>query len=204
MEVDVFIIGLAGGIGSGKSEVARIMSELGAVVLDADRVGHGVYAPNTEGWAEVVGTFGEDILDESGNVDRRKLGAKVFGNPGEMEKLNAIAWPKIRGSIEDKIEEERQRGSSVVVVDAAILIEAGWTNLGDEVWVTIAPETDVVNRLRVRNNLSEEDVMVRISSQMTAEERVRHADAVIDNNGDLGALKEKVELLWVERVSNVK
>ena len=100
----MLIIGLAGGIGSGKSEVAKMMSELGAVVLDADSMGHSVYAPNTEGWAEVVGTFGEDILDETGNVDRRKLGPKVFGKPEEMGKLNAIVWPKIRSSIEDRIE----------------------------------------------------------------------------------------------------
>ena len=198
----MLIIGLAGGIGSGKSEVAKIMSELGAVVLDADRMGHSVYAPNTEGWAEVVGTFGEDILDETGNVDRRKLGPKVFGKPEEMEKLNAIVWPKIRSSIEGRIEEERQKGSGVVVVDAAILIEAGWTNLGDEVWVTIAPESEVVKMLGTRNNLSEEDARVRITSQMPAEERVKYADAVIDNDGDLESLKEKVELLWVERVSN--
>lgn len=198
----MLIIGLAGGIGSGKSEVAKIMSELGAVVLDADSMGHSVYAPNTEGWAEVVGTFGEDILDETGNVDRRKLGPKVFGKPEEMEKLNAIVWPKIRSSIEDRIEEEREKGSGVVVVDAAILIEAGWTNLGDEVWVTIAPESEVVKRLGTRNNLSEEDARVRITSQMPAQERVKYADAVIENNGDLDSLKKKVELLWAERVSN--
>ena len=195
------VIGLAGGIGSGKSEVARILTEMGAVVLDADKLGHQVYAPNTQGWREVVAAFGEDILDPNGEVDRRKLGPKVFGKPEEMDKLNAIAWPKIRESLQQGIEEQRRVGAKVVVVDAAILIEAGWTNLGDEVWVTTTPEDQVVQRIQARNNLTEEQVRARIASQMPVEERVKHADVVVENDQDLEALRQKVEKLWEERLA---
>ncbi|MBI2855641.1 MAG: dephospho-CoA kinase [Chloroflexi bacterium] len=195
------VIGLAGGIGSGKSEVARILTEMGAVVLDADRMGHQVYAPNTQGWREVVAAFGEDVLDPNGEVDRRKLGAKVFGNPQEMEKLNAIAWPKIRQSLQHGIEDQKRAGARVVVMDAAILIEAGWADLGDEVWVTTAPEEQVVKRLQVRNNLTEEQVRARIASQMPVEEKVKHADVVVENDQDLEALRQKVEKLWEQRLA---
>ncbi|MBF8266840.1 MAG: dephospho-CoA kinase [Dehalococcoidia bacterium] len=90
------VIGVAGGIGTGKSEVSRILGELGAAVLEADKIGHEVYLPHTEGWREVVATFGEEVLLPTGEVDRRKLGGKVFGNPQAMEKLNAITRPRIR------------------------------------------------------------------------------------------------------------
>ena len=90
------VIGLAGGIGTGKSEVARILGDLGAAVLEADRMGHAVYLPDSDGFREVVSTFGDDVVGEDGEIDRRVLGSKVFGNPEAMEKLNNIAWPRIK------------------------------------------------------------------------------------------------------------
>ena len=127
------VIGLAGGIGTGKSEVARILGELGAIVLEADRMGHAVYLPNSDGFREVVDTFGEDVVGEDGEIDRRALGGKVFGNPEAMEKLNGIAWPRIKQMLADGIKENQEAGAQVVVMDAAIMIEAGWTDLSDEV-----------------------------------------------------------------------
>ena len=195
------VIGLAGGIGAGKSEVSRILGELGAEVLNADRYGHEVYLPGTDGHREVVETFGEDVLQPNGEVDRRALGGKVFGNPEAMAQLNAIAWPRIRQKIEDGIEEQRQLGTGVVVLDAAVLIEAGWTDAADEVWVVIAPEEDVISRLQARNNLTEEQVRARMASQMSSEERVQHADVVVANDGDLEGLQSKIEELWQERLT---
>ncbi len=195
------VIGLAGGIGAGKSEVSRILGELGAEVLNADRYGHEVYLPGTDGHREVVETFGEDVLQPNGEVDRRALGGKVFGNPEAMAQLNAIAWPRIRQKIEDGIEEQRQLGTGVVVLDAAVLIEAGWTDAADEVWVVIAPEGDVISRLQARNNLTEEQVRARMASQMSSEERVQHADVVVANDGDLEGLQSKIEELWQERLA---
>ena len=195
------VIGLAGGIGAGKSEVSRILGELGAEVLNADRYGHEVYLPGTDGHREVVETFGEDVLQPNGEVDRRALGGKVFGNPEAMAQLNAIAWPRIRQKIEDGIEEQRQLGTGVVVLDAAVLIEAGWTDAADEVWVVIAPEGDVISRLQARNNLTEEQVRARMASQMSSEERAQHADVVVANDGDLEGLQSKIEELWQERLA---
>lgn len=196
----MIVVGLAGGIGCGKSEVARIMADLGAFVIDADKYGHQVYAPNTEGWKEVVAAFGEDILDENGEVDRRKLGPKVFGKPEEMEKLNNIAWPKIKHSIQEEINNQRQVGTGVVVVDAAILIEAGWTDLSDQVWVATAPEAQVIKRVQARNNITEEQVKARIASQMSTDERVSYADVVVSNDQDLDSLKDSVTALWAEHL----
>jgi dephospho-CoA kinase len=194
------VIGLAGGIGSGKSEVSRILGEMGAEVLNADRYGHEVYLPGTDGHREVVEAFGEDVLQPNGEVDRRALGGKVFGNPEAMAQLNAIAWPRIRQKLEDGIEEQRQLGTGVVVLDAAVLIEAGWTDAADEVWVVTAPEGDVVSRLQARNNLTEEQVRARMASQMSSEERVKHADVVVANDGDLQGLQSNIEKLWQERL----
>jgi dephospho-CoA kinase len=194
------VIGLAGGIGTGKSEVSRILGEMGAEVLNADRYGHEVYLPGTDGHREVVEAFGEDVLQPNGEVDRRALGGKVFGNPEAMAQLNAIAWPRIRQKLEDGIEEQRQLGTGVVVLDAAVLIEAGWTDAADEVWVVTAPEGDVVSRLQARNNLTEEQVRARMASQMSSEERVTHADVVVANEGNLQDLQGKIEKLWQERL----
>ena len=196
----MIVVGLAGGIGCGKSEVARIMADLGAVVIDADKYGHQVYAPNTQGWTEVVAAFGDDILDDNGEVDRRKLGPKVFGKPEEMQKLNDIAWPKIKQSIQEEIENQRRTGTGVVVVDAAILIEAGWTDLSDQVWVATAPEEQVIKRVQARNNITEEQVKARIDSQMGTDERVSYADVVGSNDQDLDALKDNVVALWEQHL----
>ncbi|MCH2525890.1 MAG: dephospho-CoA kinase [Dehalococcoidia bacterium] len=196
----MIVVGLAGGIGCGKSEVARIMADLGAVVIDADKYGHQVYAPNTQGWTEVVAAFGDDILDDNGEVDRRKLGPKVFGKPEEMQKLNDIAWPKIKQSIQEEIENQRRTGTGVVVVDAAILIEAGWTDLSDQVWVATAPEEQVIKRVQARNNITEEQVKARIDSQMGTDERVSYADVVVSNDQDLDALKDNVVALWEQHL----
>ena len=195
------VIGLAGGIGAGKSEVSRILGEMGAEVLNADRYGHEVYLPGTEGLREVVEAFGEDVLQPNGEVDRRALGGKVFGNPEAMASLNAIAWPRIRQKIEEGIEEQRQLGTGVVVLDAAVLIEAGWTDATDEVWVVTAPEEDVIRRIQARNNLTEEQIRARMASQMSSEERVEHADVVVANEGDLQELQRKVGELWEERLA---
>ena len=120
----MLVIGLAGGIGVGKSSVSDILSGLGASVINADRLGHEVYLPNTEGLETVVAAFGQEILLPSGEVDRRILGSKVFGNPDEMSKLNAIMWPRIREKLTNAMEEQAMAGTEVLVIDAAVLIEA--------------------------------------------------------------------------------
>ena len=190
------VIGLTGGIGSGKSTVSQFLRELGAVVLDADKVGHEAYQPNTETWREVVAAFGEQILTPDGNIDRRKLGEIVFNNPESLAQLNRIVHPRMYEMMKTRIEEYRQQRVDVVVLEAAVLLEAGWTPLVDEVWVTVASESTVVKRAVERTGLPEEQIQARIRSQLSAEERAKHANVLINNDSSLDELKTKVRELW--------
>ena len=190
------VIGLTGGIGSGKSTVSRFLSELGAVVLDADKVGHEAYQPGTGTWKEVVAAFGQDIIGADGSIDRKKLGAIVFGDPAALERLNGIMHPRMYDLMAARIEEYGRQGVKVVVLEAAILLEAGWTPLVDEIWVTVASEPTVVRRVRERTDLPQEQIRSRIRSQLSNEERKKQASVVISNDGDLHELRAKVEELW--------
>ena len=190
------VIGLTGGIGSGKSTVSQFLRELGAALIDADKAGHEAYQPNTETWREVVAAFGEQVLTPDGEIDRKKLGGIVFSSPESLARLNLIMHPRMYEMMKAQIEECRQRGVDVVVLEAAILLEAGWTPLVDEVWVTVAPESTVVERTRERTGLSEEQILARIRSQMSSEERAKHAEVVINNDGTRDELKAKVKELW--------
>ncbi len=192
------VIGLTGGIGSGKSTVSRFLGEMGAVVLDADKVGHQAYQPGTETWKELVAAFGEDIVASDSTIDRRKLGAIVFADPEALAHLNRIVHPRMFDMMKARIEEYRGQGTEVVVLEAAILLEANWTPLVDEVWVTVASEPTVVKRTRERTGLPEEQIKARIRSQLSNEERSQQAKVVITNDGDLEELRVKVEELWQE------
>jgi len=194
------VIGLTGGIGSGKSTVSRLLADLGAVVLDADKVGHQAYQPGTETWKELVAAFGEEIVSPDGTIDRKKLGAIVFGDPESLARLNRIVHPRMFDMMKAQIEEHRRQGVGVVVLEAAILLEAGWTPLVDEVWVTVASEPTVVRRAIERTGLPEEQIRARIRSQLSNEEREKAASVVISNDGDLEELRAKVAELWEQLV----
>ncbi len=196
----MIVIGLTGGIGSGKSEVSRMLKELGAGVIDADKVGHEAYTPHTETWKEVVAAFGEEILQPSGEVDRRKLGAIVFSKPSELARLNSIMHPRMYRMLQERLDGLRANGTKVAVVEAAVLIEAKWTPLANEVWVTTANEDVVTQRVQKRNNLPKEEILRRIRSQITPQERAKHATAVIENNEGLEQLQQRVRELWDSRV----
>jgi dephospho-CoA kinase len=196
----MFVIGLTGGIGTGKSQVAMVLGDLGADVIEADRLGHEVYRPQTDGWREVVETFGPEVLTPDGEVDRGKLGAAVFGDAEALGRLNAITHPRIRRMIQERIGRLGEMGREVVVVEAALLLEAGWRPLVDEVWVTVAAGQRVVRRLRDRNDLSEKAVLERVRAQMPQDERARAADVIIENDGSLEDLRGQVEALWGARV----
>lgn len=197
------VIGLTGGIGTGKSEVARLLSELGAMIISADQVGHEAYTPNSEIWREVVEAFGERILLDTGEIDRQKLGAIVFADPEQLTKLNQIMHPRMARMVAHRIQELRDQGVSVVVVEAALLFEAGWDSLVDEVWVTDSGPDQVIHRLQARNGLDEQEIRKRIDSQMSAEERLSRSDVVVDNSGDLATLNGTVKSLWDSRVKEI-
>ena len=197
----MLVIGLTGSIGTGKSAAAGYLEALGASLISADQVGHEAYTPNTEAWEQVVAAFGEEILQEDGEIDRRKLGAVVFSDPAKLGQLNQIMHPRMARMVADKIELLRTQGVGVVVVEAALLFEAGWDSLVEEVWVTDSPEQIVVERLKQRNGMSEEEARKRISSQMDRAERLERSDVVIDNSGDMGGLKGAIKELWDRRVA---
>ncbi|MFC2048469.1 dephospho-CoA kinase [Chloroflexota bacterium] len=190
------VIGLTGGFGSGKSTVSQLLAELGAVILDADKVGHEAYKPKTEVWDEVVAAFGKQILTPSGEIDRQKLGQIVFNQPEALSRLNQIMRPRMYEMMKAQIEEHQWQGVDMVVLEAAILIEANWTSLVDEVWVTVASKAVVLERVKKQRRLEEEQILARIRSQLPTEESVKHADVAINNDGDLDELKAKVKELW--------
>ena len=197
----MFVIGLTGGIGTGKTEVSNILRDHGAVIINADLVGHDAYKPDTPGWRAVVEAFGEAILAPTGEVDRKKLGPIVFNDPESMKRLNAIMHPRIFEMIAERIAKLSGEGSDVVVVEAALLIEANWTSLADEVWVSTSPQDEVVQRLQNRNMMDEQAIRARIDAQMPQQERINYADVVIDNRGSFAELRRQVDNLWDSRVS---
>jgi dephospho-CoA kinase len=190
------VIGLTGGIGSGKSTVAKLLAEMGAVVMDADKVGHEVFQPGTEGWKDVVNTFGSEILTDYDEINRKKLAEIVFNNPEALSKLNQIIHPRAHDLVKSRLNDYRKQGVEVVVLEVVLLIEAKWTDLVDEVWVIIASEDKVVNRLKQQRGMSKEEILVRISSQMSNDERVKYADVVIRNDDDIDKLKLNIKELW--------
>jgi dephospho-CoA kinase len=191
------VIGLTGGIASGKSTAATLLKGYGAIVIDADRVGHRVYEPGTSGFQAVVNEFGHDLVAEDGTINRQLLGGKVFGDPAQMKRLTDIVWPEIRKLAGEEIADLKEReGSTPIVLEAAVMIEANWMDLVDEVWVvTVTPEV-ARERLMARNGLTDAQAQARIDSQLTNKERLQYADVKIDNSGTLEQFEGRVEREW--------
>lgn len=190
-------IGLTGGIGSGKSTVAKMLEDLGAAVIHADLVGHEVYLPQTEGWRRVTDAFGTAILAADQTIDRQKLGVIVFRNPEARTRLNAIVHPLIFAEVQRRIHSLREvGGSQPIVVEAAVLIEANWLPLVDEVWLVVSSKEAVIKRLASQRGFSSEDVARRVEAQVSDAERRKVAHVVIENTGSIEALKEQVNSLW--------
>jgi dephospho-CoA kinase len=191
------VIGLSGGIGAGKSTVAAMLAERGALVIDADRVGHEVYQPGTEGFRQVKGAFGARIVGPDGTIDRRVLGAIVFDDPAALARLNAIVHPLIVAELGRRIAAARRENvARPIVVEAAILAEAGWRGLFDRLWVVTARPETAIARVVASRGLAREDVERRLAAQMPEVERRRLADLVIENDGTPGELRAAVERAW--------
>ncbi len=196
-------VGLTGGIGSGKTAVAAILDKLGAYVVDADRVGHEVYLPGSRGWDEVVEAFGDGVLAADGTIDRKALGSIVFADAERLQQLNTIVHPLIRDAVRERVAATRAaQPERPVVVEAALLIEARWYELVDEVWVVVASAETVMRRLTSSRNLDAPAVQARIDAQLSDADRRRVADVIIANDGTLEELRRQVENLWRERLSN--
>ena len=195
------VIGLTGGIGSGKSVVAGLLAERGATVVDADNAAHQVYRAGTEGWRQILAAFGRVILHRDGSISRKKLAGIVFHDTEARNKLNAIVHPQVRRLLRERIADLQRQGVGVVVAEVPLLIEAirsesEWTRMFDQIWVVTAPEEQVIERVRARGYMSESTIRAVIDAQLTPEQRLPYADLVIDNSDSLARLRDRVETLW--------
>jgi dephospho-CoA kinase len=192
-------IGLTGGIGCGKSTVTKILAELGAVVMDADKIAHSTYAPGGPAYTGVVAAFGKEVLAPDGTVDRTKLGPIVFKEPSKLTKLQEAVWPATKQRIGELIAETRRKGENKpIVVEAAILIEAKWQSVFDEVWLITAAKESVIERVERERGLKPEQTEARIRAQLPDEERRKHASIVIENNGTIAQLREQLARMWAD------
>ena len=191
------IIGLTGGIASGKSTVAKTLQSWGAYVIDADKLGHRAYVKGTDAFHKVVAQFGEDIVGADGEVDRRALGAKVFGEGGSLKQLTDIVWPAIYDMAAAEIKQSLDNNpNTVVVLEAAVLIEAGWQSLVDEIWVTTVDPSTAIERASARDGVDADAVQARIDAQLSNAERTAEAAVVIDNSADEPQLLAQLENHW--------
>lgn len=191
------VICLTGGLASGKSTAAGFLEEKGAYIIDADKLGHRAYDPGTQAYRHVIEAFGEDIVGDDNQIDRRKLGGLVFGKPDELKRLTDIVWPEIRRLAELEISGyDAMDPDGTVVLEAAVLFEAGWEDIGDAVWVVIVDREVAIERSMARDNIDRAAVESRLDSQLSNEEREARADVVIRNNGDKAALIAALEQAW--------
>ncbi|MDM7999148.1 MAG: dephospho-CoA kinase [Dehalococcoidia bacterium] len=193
------VIGLTGGICSGKSTIAQFLARMGAAVISADEIGHEAYRPHGETWQQVVDAFGKEILTDGEEIDRKKLGEIVFRDPEALKRLNSIMHPGMHRMAQRRIEELRRDGAAVVVLEAPLLVEAGWLDLVDEVWVAKASEANVLKRCAERSGLTESQARSRMASQLSPDEKAKYGDVVIDTDVSLPEVEAKVKQLWQER-----
>lgn len=190
------IIGLTGGIASGKSTISDMLQSLGAEVVDVDLVGREVVRQGCPAYNKIIECFGSSILMPDGEINRKKLGNIVFSDPNKLQLLNQITHPAIIDQVNRMVEAYRQQNKKAVVIDAAILIEMGLHRYVDSVWLVMVDSETQLNRVIERDCLAEKDARNRINAQMTNEERKAYADVVIDNSQPIDAVKHVVRELW--------
>ena len=199
----LYVLGLTGGIATGKSTVSRILRQLGAYVIDADRVAHQVTEPGTPGFLKVVERFGDEVVTPEGTLDRKALGRIVFSDREALAGLNSIVHPLVIDEIHNMLDDLEQasaaRGSRIcVVLDVPLLFEAGIDGISDEIWVVAVGLELQIRRLMERDGYSREEALSRIRAQMPLEDKIARADVVIDNSGSLDDTQQLVRGLWHE------
>jgi len=198
------IIGLTGGIVSGKTTVASMFKKLGAKIIDADKLGHRVILPHKSAWRKIVKIFGKDILQNDLTIDRKKLGKIVFANQVLLKKLDEITHPEIVELIKkeiDSVKNKEDNQKKILIIDAALIYETKIDRLMDKIIVVYIDEDEQIKRLIKRNNLSHDEALQRIKSQMPIKEKVKMADYVIDNSNSLHKTREQVKKIWQSLVS---
>ncbi|MFW0861615.1 MAG: dephospho-CoA kinase [Dethiobacter sp.] len=192
----MLIVGLTGGIATGKSTVADIFEELGAYRIDTDRLARLVVEPHQPVWEAVVLSFGTGVLSDSGSLDRKKLAAIIFADPEKREVLNKLTHPAVRTLLREELAHARQQGVGIVLVEVPLLYEAGFDCEVDCVIVVKTTEKTQLARLLSRENLSEEAARLRIEAQMPLQEKMIRADYQIDNEGSPSMTREQAEKVW--------
>lgn len=188
------VIGLTGGIASGKSTVSKYLVELGATIIDADVVAREIVEKGQPALKEIADYFGMGVLKQDGTLNRKYLGSKVFSDPEKLQVLNKITHERIIKRIEEKIENYRQLSNlRAVFIDAALLIEMKMYYLTDEIWLVTVSKEKQLKRVMLRDNLSFSEAMDRINSQMCLEQKRDYADVIFDNSKDFNHLKKQVE-----------
>ncbi len=200
----MLVVGLTGGICSGKSTVARMFERRGAVVIDADRIAHQLQEPGQLVYEKIVQAFGLDILKEDGSIDRVKLGAQVFQDPEKRRLLEGIMHPAIVQACEARIQGAKAEGALVCLVDAALIIEAGRHERFQRLIVVAAPEALQLKRLMERDGLSHEEALARLRAQMPLQEKKRYAHYIIENAGPLEETERQVEEVWERLLAEAK
>ena len=198
------IVGLTGGIVGGKSTVASMFRDLGAKIIDADKLGHSVILPNKSAWKKIIKLFGRDILQNDLTIDREKLGKIVFANQTLLKKLNEITHPEITKMIKKEIDSAKNKihnREKVLIIEAALVYEAKIDRFMDKIIVVYIDKDEQIKRLIKRNNLSKDEALQRVRSQIPMEEKAKMADYVIDNSSSLDKTKEQVVKIWQELVS---
>jgi dephospho-CoA kinase len=193
----VLLVGLTGGIGAGKSTVARMLEDRGAVVFDADVLARDAVAPGTSGFAEVVRRFGDRVVGPDGTVDRRALASIVFVDDDARRDLEAIVHPEVRRRFADAVQTYRE-SDAIVVFSVPLLVETGAQDLVDVVVVVSAPVETQIERLVGDRRMSEDQVRARIAAQAPLEDKAAVADVIVDNDGTLEDLRGQVDRLWAD------
>lgn len=192
-----YLIGLTGCIASGKTSISRRLEGLGAAIINCDVLGHQTYEPGTETFKRVVEVFGSKVVDKFGKIDRGELGKIVFGKKENLLQLNSIVWPAIMDLVHQQVDNFAKQGKEIVVIDAAVLLEAGWDECVHEVWTAIIPADEAERRILERNvNLTREQARERIQSQMSNEDRIKRSNVVLCTLWEYEVTQKQVEKAW--------
>lgn len=199
LEAAPYVIGLIGGIASGKSVMAKRLSALGAKVIDCDKLAHELYAPGAICFDAIVKHFGHSVVGADGHIDRKILGPLVFNDPAQLQALNDILWPRLWEEVNVRTRDAfTQEGFRVIVIEAAILLQAGWQKDCHEIWSMIIPKEEAIKRIIERNGLSEEAARRRIDSQTSNEEIVEHSNVVFSSLWSHEYTQKQAEKAWAE------
>lgn len=192
------IIGLTGGIASGKSTVSSFFRQKGAAVLDADQIARELSEPGGELHAEYVRHFGAEVLQNDGTLDRRRIGQIVFSDPQQKQWLDTVSHPAIRGELLRQLAQKQNEKQRLILLDIPLLFESGWDKMADKTCLVYVNETIQLQRLMKRNGYTRREAQDRIAAQMPLEEKKKRADYLIDNNGSLTDTIRQAEALWRE------